>query len=93
MASWQLQEAKQKLSAVVDRALSEGPQTITRHGVETAVVVSVAEYRRLRLSQPRSLRQVLLDSLGRDRGEPDFADLLPPRDTLSTRPPVEFDER
>jgi antitoxin Phd len=77
---------------VVDRALSEGPQTITRHGVEAAVVVSATEYRRLRQAQPRSLRQILLDSVGRDRGEPDFADLLPPRHTVSLRPPVEFDE-
>jgi len=44
---WQLQTAKQKLSEVVDRALAEGPQTITRHGRETAVVVSVRDYRRL----------------------------------------------
>jgi antitoxin Phd len=92
VAIWQLQEAKQKLSTVVDRALSEGPQTITRHGVETAVVVSVAEYRRLQQAKPRSLRQVLLDSVGRDHVEPDFADLLPPRDLVSTRPPVDFDE-
>ena len=44
---WQLQTAKQKLSEVVDRALAEGPQTISRHGRETAVVVSVTDYRRL----------------------------------------------
>ena len=44
---WQLQTAKQKLSEVVDRAVAEGPQTITRHGREAAVVVSVQDYRRL----------------------------------------------
>ena len=44
---WQLQTAKQKLSEVVDRAVAEGPQTISRHGRETAVVVSVQDYRRL----------------------------------------------
>ena len=44
---WQLQTAKQKLSEVVDRAVSEGPQTISRHGRETAVLVSVQDYRRL----------------------------------------------
>jgi len=44
---WQLQTAKQKLSEVVDRAIAEGPQTISRRGRETAVVVSVGEYRRL----------------------------------------------
>ena len=44
---WQLQTAKQKLSEVVDRAIAEGPQMDGRHGRETAVVVSVRDYRRL----------------------------------------------
>lgn len=44
---WQLQTAKQKLSEVVDRAVAEGPQTISRHGRETAVILSVRDYRRL----------------------------------------------
>jgi antitoxin Phd len=42
---WQLQEAKNKFCEVVDRALSEGPQTITRHGKKTAVIISVEQYR------------------------------------------------
>ena len=45
--SWQLQEAKNKLSEVVDRALKEGPQEITKHGKKTAVVISIHEYKRL----------------------------------------------
>jgi prevent-host-death family protein len=44
---WQLQEAKQKLSQVVRRALEEGPQTITRHGEEAVVVIAASEFRRL----------------------------------------------
>jgi antitoxin Phd len=44
---WQLQEAKQRFSEVVRRALSEGPQVVTRHGEEAVVVVSAREYRRL----------------------------------------------
>jgi len=47
MRVWALQDAKNRLSEVVDRAVEEGPQTITRRGCETAVVVSVSEYRRL----------------------------------------------
>lgn len=47
MTHWQLQHAKNRLSEVVERALHEGPQMITRRGVETAVLVSVEEYRRL----------------------------------------------
>ena len=44
---WQLQEAKNKLSEVVERALEGEPQIITRRGEEVAVVVSAEEYRRL----------------------------------------------
>lgn len=44
---WQLQEAKNKLSRVVEQARSEGPQTITLHGRPAAVVLSFEEYRRL----------------------------------------------
>jgi len=42
---WQLQTAKQKLSEVVDRAVGEGPQIITRRGNEVAVVLSIEDYR------------------------------------------------
>ena len=44
---WQLQEAKNKLSRVVQDAQSNGPQTITLRGKEAAVVISIQEYRRL----------------------------------------------
>ncbi|MBT1074296.1 type II toxin-antitoxin system Phd/YefM family antitoxin [Geobacter grbiciae] len=48
---WQLQEAKNRLSQVVDSALHDGPQTITVRGKPAAVVVSFEEFRKL--SQPR----------------------------------------
>lgn len=46
MTSWQLQEAKQRFSEVVRRAHEDGPQVVTRHGHEVAVVLSMEEYRR-----------------------------------------------
>ena len=46
--TWQLQEAKNRFSEVVEEALRQGPQTITRHGREAVVVISAAEYRRLK---------------------------------------------
>ena len=49
--TWQLQEAKNRFSEVVNKALSEGPQTVTRHGEEVVVVLSKAEYNRLKKSQ------------------------------------------
>jgi len=48
MQTWQIQTAKNRLSDLVDKAVTQGPQLITRRGVETAVVLSVDEYRRLR---------------------------------------------
>jgi prevent-host-death family protein len=47
---WQLQDAKNKFSEVVDKAISNGPQEITKHGKKAAVVLSFDEYRRLRKS-------------------------------------------
>jgi prevent-host-death family protein len=44
---WQLQEAKQRFSELI-RSVEAGPQFVTRHGEEVAVVLDVAEYRRLR---------------------------------------------
>ena len=46
--NWQVQEAKARFSEMVERALKEGPQTITRHGKAVAVLVPADEYRRLR---------------------------------------------
>lgn len=48
---WQLQEAKSKFCKVVDEALKSGPQIVTRRGVETVVLLSYAEYRKLALSR------------------------------------------
>ena len=45
--SWQLQEAKSRLSQVVDHALREGPQTITLRGKPAVVVVSFEEFQNL----------------------------------------------
>jgi prevent-host-death family protein len=50
---WQFQEAKNKLSEVVEEALVHGPQVITRRGVEAVVVLSYPEYRKLTLMQQK----------------------------------------
>jgi prevent-host-death family protein len=44
---WQIQEAKQRFSEMIRAVMSEGPQVITRHGEDVAVVVDIGEYRRL----------------------------------------------
>jgi antitoxin Phd len=45
--TWQLQEAKNKFSRVVEDAVNSGPQIITRRGVEVAIVLSYAEYKKM----------------------------------------------
>jgi prevent-host-death family protein len=45
---WQLQEAKQRFSELIRSVEAEGPQVVTRHGEDVAVVISIAEYRHLR---------------------------------------------
>jgi antitoxin Phd len=59
MAVWQVQEAKTRLSEVIDEAHSKGPQIITRHGTERAVILSVEDYRALTAHKP-DLREYLL---------------------------------
>ncbi|HZM31974.1 MAG TPA: type II toxin-antitoxin system Phd/YefM family antitoxin [Acidimicrobiales bacterium] len=44
---WQLQEAKQRFSEVVRRARDQGPQVVTRHGHDVAVVLAVEDYERI----------------------------------------------
>jgi prevent-host-death family protein len=43
---WTIAEAKAKFSEVIDLAVSSGPQTITRNGRTTAVIVSAEEWSR-----------------------------------------------
>ena len=49
--SWQLQEAKNKLSKLIHDARTSGPQSITVRGKETAVVLSAEDYRKLTKKQ------------------------------------------
>ena len=58
--SWQVQEAKARFSELLEASLAEGPQIVTKRGVETAVLVPIDQWRRLeQMSQP-TLKQLLL---------------------------------
>ncbi len=46
MHTWPLKEARNHLRDVIDRALDQGPQRITRHGKQAMVVVSEEEWNR-----------------------------------------------
>jgi antitoxin Phd len=44
MDSWKLQDAKARFSEVVDRALHDGPQVVTRHGENAVVIVAYRDF-------------------------------------------------
>lgn len=75
--AWQVQEAKQKFSALVQRAIDDGPQVVTRRGEEVVVVLSAREYRRLRGGVP-DFKEFLLSG-------PDLSELEIGRDSMPTR--------
>lgn len=54
-----MQEAKQRFSELVQRALDEGPQIVTRHGKQAVAVISIDEYRRLE-GPPLDFKELLL---------------------------------
>lgn len=56
MKSWQLQDARRNFSRLFDDALSDGPQKVTRHGRKAVVVVSEADWDRLRAATPSLAR-------------------------------------
>jgi prevent-host-death family protein len=64
---WTVAEAKAKFSEIIERATSDGPQTITRNGRETAVVVGVEEWQR-KTKRVGSLSEFLAKSPLRESG-------------------------
>ena len=57
--TWQLQEAKTRLSEVIEEAHTKGPQIITRHGTERAVVLSIGDFRALVAHKPNLFEYLL----------------------------------
>jgi len=52
MKTWQLQEAKNRFSEVIDLAVEKGAQIVTRHGQPVIVVLEFTEYKKL--SKPKN---------------------------------------
>ena len=84
MGSWQLQEAKARFSEFLDAALKNGPQVVTRRGIEEAVLVPIEEWRRMQHSSRPTLKDLLLSG-------PRIDDIIPPRRKWKRRAPVEFE--
>ena len=82
---WQVQEAKARFSELLETSLAQGPQIVTKRGVETAVLVPIDQWRRLeRMTRP-DLKELLLVP------EPRTESLTPPRRQLRRRTAPEFD--
>ena len=62
--SWQVQTAKARFSEVFRRARTEGPQLITRQGLEGVVMIADEQYRQLvgKSHQPKSIVQFFRES-------------------------------
>ncbi len=60
MQVWSVNDAKARFSEFLDACLSNGPQMVTIRGVETAVLVSASEWRRLQKAAGPSLKELLL---------------------------------
>lgn len=58
--SWPVQEAKARFSELLEKSVTEGPQIVTKRGVETAVLVRVEEWRRLQQRARPTLKELLL---------------------------------
>ena len=82
---WQVQDAKAKFSEFLEASLAEGPQIVTKRGVETAVLLSIEQWRRLEKLTKPSLKELLLAPEARTDA------LTPPRGQYHRRQPKAFE--
>ncbi|MCY4436541.1 MAG: type II toxin-antitoxin system Phd/YefM family antitoxin [Chloroflexi bacterium] len=79
---WPVQDAKSRFSELIETVLAEGPQIVTRRGVETAVILPIEQWRRLETMTRPDLKELLLASEARTEN------LTPPRRQHRHRPPL-----
>jgi prevent-host-death family protein len=80
MRAWHVQDAKARFSEFLDACMKHGPQMVTKRGKEQAVLVPLAEWRRLTENAQPSLKELLLTDFAR-------GDLnIPPRGGGRRRP-------
>ena len=83
--TWQVQEAKARFSEFLEASSRQGPQIVTKRGVEAAVLLPIEQWRRLRkLAQP-DLKELLLAPEARTET------LAPPRARHDHRPTLGFE--
>lgn len=77
---WRVQTARARFSELLEKTIAEGPQIVTRRGVETAVVVSMAQWETLQRTIRPNLKELLLAAA------PRVESLAPVRRPLTHRP-------
>ena len=60
MKTWPVQDAKARFSEFLEACIADGPQMVTKRGTEAAVLVPVAEWKRLQAAARPSLKDLLL---------------------------------
>ena len=90
MTTWQLQDAKNRFSAVVEAALAGEPQEVTRRGKPVVVVVAFEEYQRLCKRDAENAPSFVDQLLAIPRGSEDDGFELPCRTRDYTSGAVDF---
>ena len=76
MTTWQLRDAKNRFSAVVDAALAGEPQQVTHRGKPAVVVLSVSDYERLRQAEKVDASESETPRQTEEAGAPNFIEHL-----------------
>ena len=85
LPTWPVQDAKARFSELLEACVAQGPQMVTKRGAEAAVLVPVAQWRRMQSAARPSLKALLMSDDG--RGEL----LLPERGLDQHRPAVAWE--
>jgi prevent-host-death family protein len=85
MPNWPVQDAKARFSELLETCIERGPQIVTKRGQEAAVLVPIAEWRRLTAASGASIKEWLL-------AEGPSGDMnIPPRTAWRTRRAPDLD--
>jgi prevent-host-death family protein len=68
MQTWPIQDAKARFSEFLDACISNGPQMVSKRGVDAAVLVPLPVWQRMQATSRMSLKELLLSEQGRSDG-------------------------
>ena len=83
--TWQVQEAKARFGEFLETTIADGPQIVTKRGIEAAVLIPIDQWRKIEESNKRTLKDLLLAP------EPRTDELVPPNLGFFRPQPVSFD--